>query len=390
MSFFLSEEEKIFILAMAAALFLISVIVTICVVSPFCALHRYIFTGSGKKKEGEFDSSKNASNGVKPGKGSAAEQLLKPESKHFQLTVIPHYGTAAVAGPQPAASVTNGKVSSTSLLETASGNAASNVAIATANASTKQKSGSKKLRNAFGVGGLAGGHQLPPPLTNALLEPGLIKLLVNYEYVDEVSIKLAVCLFELKDLKLREYGLDPSCYVTIELLNSAKAVRRKSSVTGFGGGGGGKVLASFKSTTARRSLWPSFDETFVTEPLPRSVLKEGLLRVKAFDDERFANDFAIGEMLLPLKEVEAKNTIDKVIVYPLQTPKEVSCCSLLLPSLSSCSSFFSLFEQLKGEILVGYCFLPTSRRVTLTVFKANLTAASSLPTGAKRSELSHL
>jgi len=81
MVFYLTDQEKILILAVAASLFLISVIVTVCVVSPVCAIHRWMFK-AGKKA---------AAKAAAGGKGT--EQLLKPESKHFQLTVIPHYGT---------------------------------------------------------------------------------------------------------------------------------------------------------------------------------------------------------------------------------------------------------------------------------------------------------
>lgn len=56
----------------------------------------------------------------------------------------------------------------------------------------------------------------------------------------------------------------------------------------------------------KKSLSPSFvNGNFVSEPLPRCLLKEGSIKLRVIDEERFANDVCVGEIVVALKKIEA-------------------------------------------------------------------------------------
>lgn len=303
MTFYLTDTEKLLILGLAASLFLISVILTVCVVSPFCACHRWLF----KDKKGAK---------AMPMKGSPAEQLLKAESKHFQLTVIPHYGTpTAIAPGQPVALGNGAKPKSTS---------------------TKSRLGRKKSSV---VG------ELPPAISNAVSNPGQIKITFGVERVDESSVKLQVTLHEAGNLVARGYGVEPACYVALDLvmLAGSKVSRRKSL--------NNRIAATFKTATSRRGLAPMFDETFTSQVLPKSILKDGLLRLKVMDDERFANDVCLGETNLAIKELVASeaNHEGMVTTFQLSPPKEVICLSYFRVFLFRSESGASRIQPCPGS-----------------------------------------
>jgi len=142
--------------------------------------------------------------------------------------------------------------------------------------------------------------------------------------------------------------VDPSCYVSIILIGLKN--RRRSLIN--------KAIPSalYRTSTAKRCLNPVFNELFVSQDLPKSILKDGVIRVKVFDDERYANDLCLGEAVVPLKKVE--NTTENSV-------KEFTLSSVKEP---------------KGDLLIGIVYLPTSKRVTVSVMKASLSHALHMQT----------
>lgn len=61
----------------------------------------------------------------------------------------------------------------------------------------------------------------------------------------------------------------------------------------------------FRTETVKKSLTPQFTKsTFVTEQLPKSLLKEGCIKLRVVDEERNANEICLGEVMIPLKKIE--------------------------------------------------------------------------------------
>ncbi len=176
MAFFLTENEKLFIIIFASSLFLLSVIITICVVSPICLFHKWFFK-SKKKQDIKIC--------------YPTKQLLTQESKHFQLSVVPHYGTNNEIGSK----------------QNISGTHDFSISI--------DKNKSKKCSDASESAALQ-------------QNSAKIKLEASYQSISNSSIRLKVKVIEVSDLQQREYLVDPSCYVSIVLVGLRN--RRKSLI----------------------------------------------------------------------------------------------------------------------------------------------------------------
>lgn len=59
----------------------------------------------------------------------------------------------------------------------------------------------------------------------------------------------------------------------------------------------------FRTETIKRTLNPVFGKTLRSEHLPRSLLKEGCIKVRVMDEERYANDVCLGEVSIALRKI---------------------------------------------------------------------------------------
>ena len=177
MVFVLTESEKIVIIIVASSLFLLSVVITICLVSPVCWLHKLLLRSGSKKKEA-----------IKI--HLPAKQLLAQESKHFQLSVVPHYGANTDTSDKH-----KGK--------------ASNDYPVLSDKNTKKQS-------------IASDGELIKQ--NA----GKIKVDARYESVSNSSVRLVIKVIDVCQLQPREYSVEPSCYVSIILIGLKN--RRRSLI----------------------------------------------------------------------------------------------------------------------------------------------------------------
>src|SRR5690606_20363252 len=81
---------------------------------------------------------------------------------------------------------------------------------------------------------------------------------------------------------------------------------------------------------------------FVSEELPKCLLKEGCVKLKIMDDERYANDTCLGEVALSLKKIPSldqwNKSVEEAARHQLDNPtgdqedqkpdsQEVSDCS---------------------------------------------------------------
>lgn len=80
MAIILNDNDKLIIIAIAATLILLTLLVTICVVCPWCLFHRCILKSKQKKKA------------LKTSYPTIANQQ-NPESQLFHFSIVPVYGT---------------------------------------------------------------------------------------------------------------------------------------------------------------------------------------------------------------------------------------------------------------------------------------------------------
>ncbi|KAF2360328.1 C2 domain, partial [Trinorchestia longiramus] len=96
----------------------------------------------------------------------------------------------------------------------------------------------------------------------------------------------------------------------------------------------------------RRTLHPKWHETFYFEEFPIQKLNSRVLHLHVFDYDRFSRDDSIGEVHIPLCQVdfsEKNNTFWKAL-----RPLEKNKC---------------------GEILTSLCYQPSNSQLTLTIIK---------------------
>lgn len=314
MDFVLTEYQKIFIILIASLLFLLSVIITICVVSPICLFNRLLFNRC-KKPLGEV-------------KGK--QRVVIGESKHFQLKVVPLYGSnceksANYHHPDTRSNLDLG--SKESLLTES------------ANGSYKQHQHPANyhyVNNHHQQSGYTNGSAIKAsnglPVTMSLPQPGAqsvnknlsteckenvpcVSFGVSCEKVDESLVKLILKVNSVNNCKPKGYGLDPAIYVTIDVTTvTGLRAKRRSALA--------KVSASFRTNTAKRSVEPEFGESFASPEFPKSIMKDGRLKIKVMDDERYANDCCFGELTIPLKQFDLNSPM-VLTSYQMKPPKEV-------------------------------------------------------------------
>ncbi|XP_037041809.1 synaptotagmin-7 isoform X2 [Bradysia coprophila] len=96
----------------------------------------------------------------------------------------------------------------------------------------------------------------------------------------------------------------------------------------------------------RRTLNPRWNETFYFEGFPIQKLQSRVLHLHVFDYDRFSRDDSIGEVFLPLCQVDFSN-------------KQTFWKSLKPPAKDKC-----------GELLSSLCYHPSNSILTLSLLKA--------------------
>ncbi|XP_048521693.1 synaptotagmin-7-like, partial [Dendroctonus ponderosae] len=96
----------------------------------------------------------------------------------------------------------------------------------------------------------------------------------------------------------------------------------------------------------RRTLNPRWNETFYFEGFPIQKLQSRVLHLHVFDYDRFSRDDSIGEVFLPLCQVDLS---EKPSFWKALKP----------PAKDKC-----------GELLTSLCYHPSNSTLTLTLLKA--------------------
>lgn len=106
-----------------------------------------------------------------------------------------------------------------------------------------------------------------------------------------------------------------------------------------------------KTRVLRKTLNPSFDETFTFYGINVNQLASITLHFVILSFDRFSRDDVIGEVVYPLEGVEL-------------TEKEVNISREIAPRL------IKMHSHGRGELLVSLCYQPAANRLTVVVLKA--------------------
>ncbi|KAI2808403.1 hypothetical protein BLOT_006345 [Blomia tropicalis] len=303
-------------------------VLTACFVVQRCYLYRQFIKPRIAKKNPSF-------NILYPN-----HKQLNPESQHFHLSIVPVYGSEMA---------TKSLASSPTKLN-------------------NQRHKSDQLNQYENLTQLAEKTRiryssLKPDDPKLLPIFPKVRAMIRYESMDSngSTFRLHLKIVGVTDLKMKEYMVEPSCYVTVVLVGF-KSGLRKSIIN--------KVTQSeiFRTETVKKSLTPQFTKsTFVTEQLPKSLLKEGCIKLRVVDEERNANEICLGEVMIPLKKIEPL-VPTAIMADQDQTKSDVESQS----EADLCRYTLFPMKEVKGELFVGFCYLPTSKRVNITIVKANL------------------
>lgn len=117
----------------------------------------------------------------------------------------------------------------------------------------------------------------------------------------------------------------------------------------------------FRTETVKRSLNPVFNKNhFVTEHLPKCLLKEGSIKFRVIDEERYANDVCLGEVCIPLKKIECAD-VDEAPSKDNESENNTDCvpfddANQEEPADQKASSIYTLFpiKEVKSFLILYY------------------------------------
>ncbi|XP_070541608.1 synaptotagmin-7-like [Ptychodera flava] len=180
-------------------------------------------------------------------------------------------------------------------------------------ASIRESLGMKKEESADEVDSAAVDHGL-----------GRIQYQIFYDFTEQT---LVVKIFKAVNLPAKDFSGTSDPFVKIMLLPDKKH----------------KLETKIK----RKKLNPIWNETFLFEKFPYQKLQGRVLHFQVLDYDRFSRNDPIGEINLPLAEMD------------LTSP--VTYWKNLVPCKGS--------KDPLGEILISLCYAPTAGRITIVVMK---------------------
>ncbi|XP_077999837.1 synaptotagmin-7-like [Glandiceps talaboti] len=174
--------------------------------------------------------------------------------------------------------------------------------------------------------GLTKEHEGKDETDSAAVDHGLgrIQFQVFYDFTEQT---LVVKIYKAVNLPAKDFSGTSDPFVKILLLPDKKH--------------------KLETKVKRKKLSPTWNETFLFEKFPYNKLQERVLHLQVLDYDRFSRNDPIGEVNLPLAELD------------LTTP--TTHWKSLVPCKGS--------KDPLGDLLVSLCYAPTAGRITIVVMK---------------------
>lgn len=363
--FYLTDKDKLIILIIAVSLFFITLLITVCIVSPSCYFSKLIKKWLPIKTT---DQNLNSSNPI------LKQYSISPDSKGFQLTVVPQYVDQLTVKqkfelnlsknekinnlknqkyPADPINLYNNSLNENNIKRKLLKDIFQNKEINCNsfflnnknidpedaaydkwnNANDKLYDNNLILGNLNGINGLNSFNNLTNNNNNDQMEIVCSLRIEKYNnnQTKVNNLRLVLHLKQIKNLPLKSNGLEPTFYVSITGLGSNSAFRKATNL---------KLNAKLSNqlnytsdTFKPRTLNPMLNLKYYSEELTKSVLKDAKLSIKIVAVEKHANDHCLGELIINLKQVlndakiiEKNSSNEKEDIYKcykLQRPKEV-------------------------------------------------------------------
>uniref|UniRef100_A0A646QI75 Synaptotagmin-3 n=1 Tax=Hemiscolopendra marginata TaxID=943146 RepID=A0A646QI75_9MYRI len=329
----LSPWSKLIILFCGALFVALTIIVVVCLVSPFCPLHRLLPANARLPYETVDKKKKKKSNGSIYAGEPVELTKLNTIAQYDYGSPLSSFVNADNGPKSPPPSTIHGHRRLYTIDSSYSSMSP------TTEAGSRPHSPTSTL-----VDDDAQSVSSPPSLNSSEIIPilyGTLCVSFRYETKEDSNVgRMIINLIEARALTGREYhasSCDP--FVKIVLLKLRTRLRRSRSHY--------MTLSEFQSQTVRHSKCPYFGQTFAVE-LTKSDMKDCALKFIVFDRDKYANPTELGEAVIPLNDIQLNEVSEsEPITFELQESK-----------------------QNNGELLLGLSYLPTSERLSIHVIRA--------------------
>lgn len=342
----LTDSDRLILVASCAGLVTATILVTVCVVTPHCWLYRCIW---GREEEKE-----------KRKKLYYGTDVIPLPACPVSTKSVPATGEGKGAEGGGLVGATGGVGGSIVLLPFVRSRAARDSTYSSMSTASSRGEASVYSDNSGDVVGSVEGLEEAPPML------GKVTILLRFQASSPTvsssqgfpAGKLFVTIREAQNLPQKPQGVVCDPYITCKVIKGrikkprrgSAGLRRPSCISL---GSTGHCLGQYQTQTKRKTQSPLYNETFSLD-LAGGELKDSSLYLALYDMDKCSNDTEVGEVIVPLKEV------DKLVEDPSEHMLELE---LKEP------------KQYKGEILFGLSYLPTAERLTFTIMKAsNLTS----------------
>ncbi|XP_074646740.1 synaptotagmin-7-like isoform X2 [Tubulanus polymorphus] len=174
---------------------------------------------------------------------------------------------------------------------------------------------------------------------------GRIHFTISYDFP---ATTLIVKIFQAVNLPAKDFSGTSDPYVKVMLLPDKKH----------------KMQTKIK----RKTLNPRWNEIFLFEGFPYHKVTERILYLEVLDFDRFSRDDPIGEIALPLRDID--------LTEEQSLWKDLQPCTIARGKL--------------GELLLSLCYQPTIGRITVVIMKGrDLKAKDIIGTSALLKKLQH-
>ncbi|CAD5113663.1 DgyrCDS2824 [Dimorphilus gyrociliatus] len=185
---------------------------------------------------------------------------------------------------------------------------------------------SLSLRSENGAGSATSSFDMPDPLPEPELTDNLGRIQFSLSY-DFQEMTLTLKIMRANQLPAKDFSGTSDPYVKIMLLPDKKT----------------KLQTNIK----RRNLNPIWNETFAFEGFPFQKIQNRILYMQVLDYDRFSRDDPIGEVAIPLSDV---NLTEHQTMWK---------------NLQPCKGHSGKL----GELLISLCYQPATGKISIVVIK---------------------
>lgn len=336
----LSTTDKILVLAGGFGVVFLAILLVVCVVTPFCPLHRILpeqsrlrITPLVKRKRKKVP--KSDANGT--------TELTQLTNGSTYINYGNDIHTVNNEGVQQQTEILNNKQVTPqrrpTVLSTRESTVDSTYSSMTPTGSrpstpVSSKSDPQDLSSSMDSNSIRSADSSP------LYGSVIVSLHLSYTE-DPSTMRLIIGIQEAQDLPSRDNVTCGDPFFKIFITKETRTFRRSKSK--------GDILAEFETSIQKKTRHPIYNQKFAKE-IPKSDLKDCIVRFAAFDKDKYANPTEFGETAVSLKNLNLPIHGQQPVLISLELSEP---------------------KQTNGEIQLGLMYLPTAERLAFSAFKVS-------------------